>query len=616
MVGTTDMKNPFRLDLVLLHAPSVFDFRERSMLQGPVADVIPSTDEFEMYPVGLTSLAAYLERNSYNVKIANLAYRMLKDADFDVQRYVTKLQSNLFGIDLHWLPHANGALALAELIKQVHPETKVLMGGLSASYYHEELLDYPSVDFVLRGDSTEEPCRQLVASLRLGRPLDEVQNLTWKDKGGATVVNPLSFVPDNLDYIDVPDYRYIVRSVFKYRSLRDVVPYLEWLRYPSTMILNSRGCKLDCAICGGSTSAYKKLCNRSSPAFRSPEKMISDIRTIRSFTGAPIFMVHDPRMGGEARADHFFALLRQEKLRNEFVFELFYPASEDFVQTVEKSVPAWSLEMTLETPDEGLRHRNGKFDCTNEEIEETLSRVLKHGCRKVDLFFMVGLPGQTTDSAMQIIDYCEHLIHRFDADPRLHFFVAPLGPFLDPGSRAFEDSSFGYKHLHTTLEEHRQALLQPNWRDVLSYESDVMDRDEIVETSYALATLLNDLKFRHGLIGESAHNLVADHLHAAREVTTVMSLSSQPDEVRQARAFGDVRKDLDAGNSGTMNDGDELKWQPSTGIRVSSTLMRGLAMGLLNELVQTTRRCAGHYDRSVYSSTAGPPGVTHVTIRV
>ena len=53
------------------------------MLQGPVADVIPSTDEFEMYPVGLTSLAAYLERNSYNVRIVNLAYRMLSDAHFD-----------------------------------------------------------------------------------------------------------------------------------------------------------------------------------------------------------------------------------------------------------------------------------------------------------------------------------------------------------------------------------------------------------------------------------------------------------------------------------------------------------------------------------------------------
>jgi hypothetical protein len=32
--------------------PSVWDFRKEVILQGPLADVIPSTDEFEMYPIG------------------------------------------------------------------------------------------------------------------------------------------------------------------------------------------------------------------------------------------------------------------------------------------------------------------------------------------------------------------------------------------------------------------------------------------------------------------------------------------------------------------------------------------------------------------------------------
>jgi hypothetical protein len=41
----------------------------------------------------------------------------------------------------------------------------VLIGGLSASYYHEELVRLPFVDFVMRGDSTEEPVRQLIFEL-------------------------------------------------------------------------------------------------------------------------------------------------------------------------------------------------------------------------------------------------------------------------------------------------------------------------------------------------------------------------------------------------------------------------------------------------------------------
>ncbi|MBL8056443.1 MAG: hypothetical protein JNK29_07075, partial [Anaerolineales bacterium] len=39
-------------DLVLLHPPSVFDFRERPAFDGPLSDVIPSSPVFEMYPVG------------------------------------------------------------------------------------------------------------------------------------------------------------------------------------------------------------------------------------------------------------------------------------------------------------------------------------------------------------------------------------------------------------------------------------------------------------------------------------------------------------------------------------------------------------------------------------
>ena len=50
-------------DLVLLHAPSVYDFRQKSILYGPVSDLVPSTPVFEMYPIGLTTIAEYLERH-------------------------------------------------------------------------------------------------------------------------------------------------------------------------------------------------------------------------------------------------------------------------------------------------------------------------------------------------------------------------------------------------------------------------------------------------------------------------------------------------------------------------------------------------------------------------
>src|SRR6266568_3300491 len=74
-------------DLFLIHPPSVFDFRDREQFRGPIADVIPSGDQFEMFPIGITSIAAYLARNNYSVRIVNLARRMVAEGRFDAEAH-------------------------------------------------------------------------------------------------------------------------------------------------------------------------------------------------------------------------------------------------------------------------------------------------------------------------------------------------------------------------------------------------------------------------------------------------------------------------------------------------------------------------------------------------
>ena len=270
----------FSIDVVLLHPPSVYDFRKNSLMFGPIADVIPSTPIFEMYPMGLTTMASVLENEGFNVEIVNVAYRMLSDPRYNAEREIARRRPALFGIDLHWLPHAQGSLELAKIVKQAHPRTPIVFGGISASYYHEELVRYPWVDMVLRGDSTEYPMLRLLRALRLGGSLADVPNLTWKRVDGAAVVNELSYVPDRIDDLPVPNYRYTMRSVFKYRSLANVIPYADWLDYPITALLTSRGCALDCAICGGSEFAYRRILKRRRPAFRSPEALVQLTLTI------------------------------------------------------------------------------------------------------------------------------------------------------------------------------------------------------------------------------------------------------------------------------------------------------------------------------------------------
>jgi B12-binding domain/radical SAM domain protein len=582
--------------LIFLHPPSIYDFRGKDVFLGPIADAVPSTGEFEMYPVGLTSIASFLEKNHYNVQIVNLAHRMMQRSGFDVERYLARQQATVFGIDLHWLPHAQGALAIAEMVKQLHPQSYVLFGGLSASYYHDELIEYPFVDFVARGDSTEEPVRQLLQALREGSALERVENLTWKKPDGSAVVNPLTFIPTNLDYVDVPDYRYAMRSVFKYGNLSNLIPYIEWMRYPLTMLLNSRGCTQDCSVCGGSVSAYRQIGRRSRPAYRSPEKLAADSRTIMSFSRAPIFMVHDPRIGGMSRCREIFTELAALDLPNELILELFFPANGDFFSLVENSVASWSLEMTIESHDEELRRVNGKFPFSNKKLESTIAGALAHGCRKLDLFFMVGIPHQTYGQAMAAVDYYRHLLERFGESGRLHAYVSPLSPFLDPGSRAFEDPSFGYQVRYRTLEQHRRALNQLSWKDMLSFETDGMSREEIAQASYEVAGELNELKFEHGLIDAATYSAVSHSLAAAQAVLSEIDRTANLPSDKRSAALAVIRRQIQTANGAALCGVDELKWPLSQRFHVGGTLARGLAGGLLREFRHTASRVVGRYD--------------------
>ncbi len=355
-----------RADLILLHAPSVYDFRRHSILYGPVSDLVPSTPVFEMYPIGFTTMAEYLERHDFRVRILNLAVRMLNDEKFDPEALIPALDPVAFGIDLHWLPHAHGALAVAEMVKRHHPNTPIIFGGFSATYYHEELIRYPFVDFVLRGDSAEEPLRQLMACLKgmRGAPtLAEIPNLTWRDRNGTIHVNPHSYRPDNLDHVML-DYRYVVRAVARDLDLHSYVPFKDWLDYPILAALSCRGCTQSCVICGGSAAAFREMHGRTKPAFRNPEMLAEDVRRSGAMSGGPVFILGDLRQAGQGYAQRFFAAMRG--YTGPVIAELFSPASREFLQQMAEALPNFTLEVSLESHDPVVRRaRSASIMTTN-----------------------------------------------------------------------------------------------------------------------------------------------------------------------------------------------------------------------------------------------------------
>jgi len=83
----------------------------------------------------------------------------------------------------------------------------------------------------------------------------------------------------------------------------------------------------------------------------------------------------------------------------------------------------------------------------------------------------------------------------------LHPHISPLAPFIDPGSQVFDrPEDYGYRLFYRTLEEHRQALLSPTWSQMLSYETQWLSRQEIVDVTYEAAVRFNQIKKECGLV--------------------------------------------------------------------------------------------------------------------
>lgn len=567
-------------DLILLHAPSVYDFRKKSIMFGPVSDLVPSTPIFEMYPIGFLTLSNYLNKRGISIRIINIAYRMYHEPNFNVERFIQKLNPLIFGIDLHWLPHCQGAIEISKIVKKYHPDIPIVFGGFSSSYFWEELIKFDSVDFIIQGDSTEEPLFLLIKYLKkintllkndknlnnylnssslnssdskdspnsnkvlnfstilnlidneyenfnIIEDLRKIPNLVYK-KNSVAYNNPVKCISKDLSEIDF-DYRIMFKQVLRYKDLRSIMPFHDWFRYPITTIPIVRGCKNICANCGGSKFAFNLFASRIEPAFRQPKKLVEEIRLIRKYIKSPIFLLGDLNSAGKDYVKEFFGYAKSLENSIQIFFEFFEPPKNWFFESAASVFKNVCYEISPDTHDENIRGFMGKT-YTNEDLFNSISFALSKGALRFDLYFMTGLPHQTKESILETVDFCKDFYKKLNWNPKFMPFISPMAPFLDPGSRIFEEpEKFGYKLLAKTLKEHINLITKPSWKYILNYESDFITKDDLVFSTYKAAIGLNRLKAKAGSITfevmKQNEQRIENALKIMKEIDDIMILN-------------------------------------------------------------------------------------------
>ena len=121
---------------------------------------------------------------------------MLRYPKINLGALVEVFDVKFLGIDLHWMVHVQGNTPVAERVKTFRPDIPIIFGGISSTYYAEQLIQYPFIDLVMRGYDTHEPTASQLEAIKQGRDLSAIPNLLWKSTDGQVHDNGFSYMPD------------------------------------------------------------------------------------------------------------------------------------------------------------------------------------------------------------------------------------------------------------------------------------------------------------------------------------------------------------------------------------------------------------------------------------
>ncbi len=526
-------------DVILIHPPAIYDFRKKAIFPGPIAYTVGgSTEQFIMPPVGMLSIADYLSRNGYHARVDNIAERMIFSADFDVERYIGDLSAKVFAVGLHWCVHSQGAIEIARLCKKLHPDAVVLLGGLTASVFHEEIVrKVDFVDAVLRGEA-EKPFLALMQALEQQEGLGKSPNLTFRDGAGDIISTPLMKPCEDLDEFEFTrlDLLEPKRAIFTPGML------------PSWVVPICRGCLHNCVTCGGSAYSYRTYLGRTRPAFRSPEKIAEDLRKLSQQGVQLVFLFQDARMGGEEYWRKLLTTLQKEKIQlRQLTMELFGPADEEYIKELAKiNVP---IVLTI-SPESGVDYVRGaqgrKY--TNEGLLRTIELCKKYGV-SLGIFSMIALGNDTPETIQSTWEEWEQIcMMNLKGNAPVDYAFGPM-ILLDPGSLAFDrTTSYGYRLIFKNFEDYVKGMSLPSWHQWISYETKFLDREAIAKWIIDSLEYSINLREKFGFYSKSdADTARFCFVEAGKETIHVVDEAMNiPDEGERSRSLKTYRASLES----------------------------------------------------------------------
>ncbi len=420
-----------KVDCLFLHVPKLINYYR------PIGQFI----WINFLPMGLLALADLLHRHEISTEVLHLGVEWIEDRNFSVLDYIRDRSPKMVALDLHWHPQSFDVMEMAKKVKAVSPTTFIVLGGYTASFFHEEIMrNFDAVDGIIRGEA-EIPMLEFARALLQGaKDLFSIPNLTWRRKG-RILMNPLSYVATEEDlnslsftnfpllknystYIHYLGQPFYVKGVSKKKNF-----WMYSLKSPIYDLSVGRGCPVQCTWCGGGHLAQKSITGRREVAFRGVEKVIQTIKEALSYGYETFHLCFDPYPQKPEYYLRLFLRIREEKIKMECFFESFGLPTADFIRSFKETFPGPKSLIVL-SPDVGsvrTRRIHKGYAYSNQALMKCLDEMGQHQVY-CDLFFTFGVPFEKKEDVYRTIRLQRELRSRYPYVKGIRTYTVEMEP--------------------------------------------------------------------------------------------------------------------------------------------------------------------------------------------
>lgn len=364
-----------------------------------------------MPPLGLASIAAYLEVNGIGTSIVD-GFARPADCELRIREHLRRNQPDFVGFSCTTSSFLDG-IRLAALVKSESPRTRTVIGGPHASALRNRVLEeHDDIDFVVVGEG-EKTLRELVES---GGRADGIPGLVHRD-GGQIVFNGQRTDLVTLDELPFPAYDKLDGFPGRYQ-----LPIFNYPTTPNASCISSRGCPYQCSYCDRSVF-------RRSFRFNSAEYLMNHLEYLHSRWGIRHVNFYDDQFTFDReRVEKFCRKMIDAPFRMQFNCAVRAEHVDPELLALMRAAGCWMISLGVETGDPDLlaQHRqNADLDL----IAERIRQIHAAGIRTKALL-MIGLPGETEESFKRSQEYVLSL-------PIDECNLAKFTPF--PGSPLYEN---------------------------------------------------------------------------------------------------------------------------------------------------------------------------------